>query len=42
MHVGNGTNFIFVDYTKELVVVCRWMDNAAIPGFIQKIYAAWR
>jgi len=42
MHVGNGTNFIFVDDTKELVVVGRWMENAAIPGFIQKIYAAWR
>lgn len=42
MHVGNGTNFIFVDETKELVVVGRWMENAAIPSFIQKIYAAWR
>jgi CubicO group peptidase (beta-lactamase class C family) len=42
MHVGNGTNFIFVDSTKDLVVVGRWMENAAIPGFIQKIYSAWR
>ncbi len=42
MHVGNGTNFIFVDDTKELVVVGRWMENAAIPDFIQKIYAAWQ
>jgi CubicO group peptidase (beta-lactamase class C family) len=42
MHVGNGTNFIFVDDTKDLVVVGRWMENAAIPSFIQKIYAAWR
>lgn len=42
MHVGNGTNFIFVDDTKELVVVGRWMENPAIPDFIQKIYAAWQ
>jgi CubicO group peptidase (beta-lactamase class C family) len=42
MHVGNGTNFIFVDASKDLVVVGRWMENGAIPDFIAKIYAAWQ
>lgn len=41
-HVGNGTNIIYVDPTRDLVIVARWIENNAIDGFIQKINASLR
>jgi CubicO group peptidase (beta-lactamase class C family) len=40
VHVGNGTNIIYVDPEHNLVIVARWIENAAIDGFIQRINAS--
>jgi CubicO group peptidase (beta-lactamase class C family) len=39
-HVGNGTNLIYCDPEHDLVVVLRWIDNDAIDGFLQRLFAA--
>jgi len=39
-HIGNGTNMIYVDPEHDLVVVTRWIDNAALDGFVQRILEA--
>jgi UDP-N-acetylenolpyruvoylglucosamine reductase len=40
VHVGNGSNIIFVDDQKDLVVVLRWIQNDKIDEFIGKLYAS--
>jgi len=37
VHIGNGTNMIYVDPTNDLVVVARWIQNDAMDGFIQRL-----
>lgn len=39
-HVGNGTNLIYCDPEHDLVVVLRWINNDAIDGFLQRLFAA--
>ncbi len=41
-HVGNGTNLIYVDPEKDLVIVLRWIENGKIDEFLQKIYMSLR
>jgi hypothetical protein len=41
VHIGNGTNMIYVDPEHDLVAVVRWIENASMDGMIQKILAAW-
>jgi CubicO group peptidase (beta-lactamase class C family) len=41
-HVGNGTNIIYCDPERDLVVVLRWIEGGAIDGFLQRLYAAMR
>ena len=36
IHVGNGTNFIYVDTEHELVMVVRWIDNNAVKEMVKK------
>ena len=40
VHIGNGTNMIYVDPEHDLVIVARWIENGKIDGFIQKINAS--
>jgi CubicO group peptidase (beta-lactamase class C family) len=40
MHLGNGTNLIYVDPENDLVVVARWIDNAALDAFVGRVLAA--
>jgi hypothetical protein len=40
VHVGNGTNFIYVDPDNHLVAVVRWIENASMDGMVKKILAA--
>ena len=40
VHVGNGTNLIYVDPEHELVAVVRWIDNGAVDGFVERLLAA--
>ena len=37
VHIGNGTNMIYVDPTNDLVVVARWIENGAMDGFIKRV-----
>lgn len=40
VHVGNGTNIIYVDPENDLVVVVRWIENGKIDEFIGKLNAS--
>jgi CubicO group peptidase (beta-lactamase class C family) len=40
LHLGNGTNIIYVDPSHDLVMVVRWIDNKAVDGLIKKVLAA--
>jgi CubicO group peptidase (beta-lactamase class C family) len=40
VHIGNGTNIIYVDRTNEIVAVVRWIDNGALDGFVAKLLKA--
>lgn len=41
-HLGNGTNMVYVDPVNDLVVVARWIDNAALDGLIGRVVGAVR
>lgn len=40
VHLGNGTNAIYVDPGNDLVVVARWIANPALDGLVQRVLAA--
>jgi CubicO group peptidase (beta-lactamase class C family) len=40
VHIGNGTNAIYCDPEKDLVVVLRWIDDPKINEFVGKVYAS--
>jgi CubicO group peptidase (beta-lactamase class C family) len=40
VHLGNGTNAIYVDPENDLVVVARWIANPALDGLVQRVIAA--
>ena len=40
MHVGNGTNIVFVDPEHDLVLVARWIENGAVPELVAKVLAS--
>ncbi len=40
VHVGNGTNIIYVDPENDIVVVARWIENNKINEFLGKLSAA--
>ena len=40
VHVGNGTNAIYVDPENDLVIVVRWIENNALDAFIKNVLAA--
>ena len=42
MHVGNGSNIIYVDEEHDLVIVARWIENNPIDGFIIKVLDAMK
>ena len=37
VHVGNGTNIIYIDPDNDLVIVARWIENGKIDEFIKLI-----
>lgn len=37
MHVGNGTNIVYVDAEHDLVMVVRWIDNNSIKEMVKKL-----
>jgi len=40
VHIGNGTNMIYVDPENNLVVVARWIDSKAMDGLIKNVLGA--
>lgn len=40
VHVGNGTNIIYVDPENDLVIVARWIENRAVDGLVEKVLAS--
>jgi CubicO group peptidase (beta-lactamase class C family) len=40
MHLGNGTNLIYVDPEHDVVIVARWIDNASLDGLVSRVLAA--
>ncbi|MEJ7625088.1 MAG: serine hydrolase [Pyrinomonadaceae bacterium] len=40
VHIGNGTNMIYVDPDNDLVVVARWIEGNKINEFIGKVLAS--
>lgn len=40
VHIGNGTNMIYVDPDNSLVVVARWIDSKAMDGLIKIVLSA--
>ena len=40
MHLGNGTNMIYVDPENELVIVARWIRRDALDGLVQRALAS--
>jgi CubicO group peptidase (beta-lactamase class C family) len=40
VHVGNGTNIVYVDPENDIVAVVRWIENGAVDGFVQRLMAA--
>jgi CubicO group peptidase (beta-lactamase class C family) len=42
VHVGNGTNIIYIDPENDIVIVARWIENGKINEFIEKLTASLR
>ena len=40
VHVGNGTNIIYVDPVHDLVIVVRWIENKAIDEMVKSVLEA--
>jgi CubicO group peptidase (beta-lactamase class C family) len=40
VHIGNGTNMIYVDQENDVVAVVRWIERPAIDGFVKRLLAA--
>jgi CubicO group peptidase (beta-lactamase class C family) len=40
MHLGNGTNVVYVDPENDLVIVARWIEQNSIDGLVQRVLAA--
>ncbi len=40
VHIGNGTNFIYVDPEHDLVAVVRWIENDGMDGMVKAVLAA--
>jgi CubicO group peptidase (beta-lactamase class C family) len=40
VHVGNGTNIVYVDPEHDLVAVVRWIETRQVNAFLEKLLAA--
>ncbi|CAN5649177.1 serine hydrolase [soil metagenome] len=40
VHIGNGTNMIYVDPDNDIVIVARWIESGKINEFIEKVTAS--
>ncbi|GAA0537879.1 serine hydrolase domain-containing protein [Chitinophaga japonensis] len=42
VHIGNGTNMVYVDPEHELVAVVRWLEYKAMDGMVKQLLQAVR
>ncbi len=42
VHVGNGTNIVYVDPENDIVMVLRWIENNAVKEVVRKVLEAKR
>jgi CubicO group peptidase (beta-lactamase class C family) len=40
VHLGNGTNAVYVDPENDLVIVARWIEQSALDGLVQRVLAS--
>jgi CubicO group peptidase (beta-lactamase class C family) len=40
VHLGAGTNMVYVDPENDLVVVARWIERSAMDGLVQRVIAS--
>jgi CubicO group peptidase (beta-lactamase class C family) len=40
VHLGNGTNLVYVDPENDLVVVARWIENGAVDDLLERVLAS--
>lgn len=40
VHIGNGTNIIYVDPENDIVMVARWIENKAVDGLVKRVLEA--
>ena len=37
VHLGNGTNAIYVDPANDVVIVARWIEQRALDGLVERV-----
>jgi CubicO group peptidase (beta-lactamase class C family) len=42
VHIGNGTNMIYVDNENHIIIVARWIRNNAMDGLVKRVLEAKR
>lgn len=40
VHIGNGTNMIYVDQENDIVAVVRWIENSQMDEFVKRLLAS--
>jgi len=40
VHIGNGTNMVYVDPENDIVAVVRWIENSQMDEFVKRMLAA--
>jgi CubicO group peptidase (beta-lactamase class C family) len=40
VHIGNGTNMVYVDPENDIVAVVRWIENSEMDEFVKRMLAA--
>ena len=40
VHIGNGTNMVYVDPENDIVAVVRWIENSQMDEFVKRLLAA--
>ena len=40
--LGNGTNIVYIDRDKDLVIIARWIANNKIDEFLGKVYSSMK
>ena len=39
-HLGAGTNAVYLDPERDLVIVARWIEDKALDGIVERVQSA--